>query len=83
MPRYFVDFTHNDAEIVDTVGQVLDSELAARREAVKALAEISAEEIPRDGPLLLTATVFNESRKTIFVCSVRFDFEVSHAQDGG
>jgi len=73
MPRFYVDFSHNGEVIHDTVGQELDSVDEAKREAVKALAEISAEEIPRDGPLTLTATVYDESRKVTFRGKITFD----------
>ena len=73
MPRFYVDFTHNGEVIHDTIGQELDSVNEAKREAVKALAEISAEEIPRDGPLTLTATVYDESRKVTFRGRITFE----------
>ena len=73
MPLFFFDFTQNDALQEDTVGQELADEKVAKREAVKALAEIAAEEIPRDGRLVLAVIVHDEDREVRF--SARLTFE--------
>lgn len=72
MPLFYFDFTANDDVSIDTIGQVLENENVAHKEAVKALAEIAAEEIPRDGKLVLTVTVTDADRKTLFRAQMTF-----------
>ena len=72
MPLFYFDFTANDDVSIDTIGQVLENENVAHKEAVKALAEIAAEEIPRDGKLVLTVTVTDADRQTLFRAQMTF-----------
>ena len=72
MPLFYFDFASNNDVSVDTVGQELDNEGLAHKEAVKALAEMAAEEIPRDGELVLTVTVCDSDRQTLFKAQMRF-----------
>jgi len=72
MPLFYFDFAANDDVSVDTIGQELENESVAHKEAVKALAEIAAEEIPRDGELVLTVTVTDADRQTLFRAQMTF-----------
>jgi len=72
MPQFYFDFASNDDVSVDTIGQELENEEMAHKEAVKALAEIAAEEIPRDGELVLTVTVTDAERQTLFTAQMTF-----------
>lgn len=72
MPVFYFDFTANDDVSIDTVGQELYDKGMAHKEAVKALAEIAAEEIPRDGKLVLTVTVNDAERHPLFKAQMIF-----------
>nr|WP_314262225.1 hypothetical protein [uncultured Devosia sp.] len=74
MPRYYFDITINDLTKTDNEGIDLVHEQAARREAVLTIAEIAAEEIPRDGSLLITINVRTESDLALFRTSVHFEY---------
>lgn len=73
MPLFYFDFTQNDVLNPDTVGQDLPDKNSAKREAVKALAEIAAEEIPRDGKLVLAVTLYDDTRAVQFSAKLTFE----------
>jgi len=73
MPLFYFDFTQNDVAHPDGVGQELQDITVAKREAVKALAEIAAEEIPRDGKLVLAVTLYDEDREVRFSAKLTFE----------
>lgn len=73
MPMFYFDFVHNGETNRDAVGQDLADEHVAQREAVRALAEIAAEEIPRDGKLVLAVTVADAGRRATFRALLTFD----------
>ncbi|KKB76920.1 hypothetical protein VW35_16160 [Devosia soli] len=73
MPLFYFDFTQNDVVNDDTTGQELADLATAKREAVKALAEIAAEEIPRDGKLFLSVTVCDHRRDICFTAKLTFE----------
>lgn len=73
MPLFYFDFTQNDVVNPDVVGQELPDRTSAKREAVKALAEIAAEEIPRDGKLVLAVTLYDEARRVQFSAKLTFE----------
>ena len=49
MPRYYFDSAENENVVRDDEGQLLPDDQAARNEAIRALPEIAASELP-DGP---------------------------------
>jgi hypothetical protein len=73
MPRYYFDFVQNDISNEDSTGQDFSDIRAAKHEAVKALAEIAAEEIPRDGKLVLAVTVHDETQTICFRAKLTFE----------
>jgi len=50
MPLFYFDVKDGDRLATDQVGTDLANHTVAREEATRALSEIAAEEIPRDGP---------------------------------
>lgn len=73
MPKYFFDIMQNDHLAIDHVGQDHENDHKAHREAVKAIAEIAAEEIPKDGKLELSVAVADETHHVLFRTHVRFE----------
>jgi hypothetical protein len=73
MALYFFDVTKNDENFPDPVGQEFPDEAHAHREAVKALAEMGAEEIPQDGNLILSITVSDDARNYLFCTRLSFE----------
>lgn len=73
MARYYFDILLNEQSRPDEEGLELSSESEARREAVHTLAEMAAEEIPRDGKLMLAVSVADQKRQHVFRAQVTFE----------
>ncbi|QYO76079.1 DUF6894 family protein [Devosia salina] len=73
MPIFFFDLDRNGDMQADDDGQDLPIAASAHREAVLALAEIAAEEIPRDGSLDISIAVRDDADRLLF--RTRFVFE--------
>ena len=73
MPRYYFDVTSNDELVIDDTGTEFPDVTQAHREAIRTLAEISAELIPLNGPRRLTIEVRDQSRKSVLKTQVSFD----------
>ncbi|MET3901422.1 hypothetical protein ABIB57_005393 [Devosia sp. UYZn731] len=73
MPKFFFDIVENDKVSIDHDGIEFDDRQQAHREAVKTIAAIAAEEIPKDGKLELTVAVADESHHVLFKTHVRFE----------
>lgn len=74
MPRYYFDISLNDQTKQDGEGVELVDEQAARREAVLTIAEIAAEEIPRDGQLQIVINVRDAQGDIRFRTRVQFEY---------
>lgn len=75
LQRYYFELRLNDETRPDDEGTDLADEASARREAVRTIASIAAEEIPHDGPLKLVITVSDDRRIQVFRTRVTFEFE--------
>lgn len=73
MPKYYFDFIENGELSKDLEGQTLGSDYEAHRQAVQAIAEVAAEEIPRDGKLDLCVVVADEDHRILFRTKVSFE----------
>ena len=75
MPRYFFHIHDREPLAVDHDGHDFADDAAARREAIRALVPIAAEEVPRDGDQLgLAIFVTDASGKPLL--SAKIDFQV-------
>lgn len=81
MQRFYFDLRVNDDIRPDADGIELPDQITARREAVRTIASIAAEEIPHDGPLKVIITVLDQKRAQVFKTNVTFDFEEVEATD--
>lgn len=80
MPMFYFDIIKNGDVSIDHRGHVLTDAGQAHREAVRALAEIGAEEIPKDGHLELSVAVANDRHHILF--RTRLSFEPGLTADG-
>ena len=72
MPRYYFDI-HSDDVARDNHGVEMPDAAAARLEAISALPEIAADEIPKDGDRQLYAVVVrDEQGHTIYTATLTF-----------
>ena len=75
MPRYHVHIHDGVFSTVDKDGHEFDNDAVARREAVKALCEIAADEVPQDGDRKdISVHVTDSGGRPLF--SARIDFHV-------
>ena len=73
VPKYYFDVRTNDHIQVDHDGTDLPNDREAHRAAIKAIAKLAAEEIPRDGPLQLTIGVADEDHHLLHRVRVTFE----------
>ncbi|HEV7346620.1 MAG TPA: hypothetical protein VGN60_13410 [Devosia sp.] len=73
MPKYFFDIIENGHLTVDHEGYELKDRHHAHREAVKTIAAMAAEEIPKDGDMKLTVAVADDRHHILFKTHVRFE----------
>lgn len=78
MPRFFFDFRDGEAFSDDDTGVELDGEVAARREAVRALAEIAREAPPHGtGRRQVALHVRDGEGRPVLVATLTFAVERS------
>lgn len=75
MQRYFFPIELNGESKQDDDGVELVDDAAAKREAIVTIAQLAAENIPHDGPLVLSVRVLDAALSTVFKTTVTFDFE--------
>lgn len=75
MHRYFFPIELNGKSKRDADGVDLMDDAAAKREAIVTIAQLAAENIPHNGPLVLSVRVLDAALSTIFKTTVTFDFE--------
>ena len=73
MPLYYFDVLRNGDTAIDAQGHELVDAQHAHKEAVRTLAEMGAEEIPKDGRLDLAVAVADERHRLLFKTSLRFE----------
>ena len=73
MARYYFDISLNEQLRPDEEGLELTDDPAARHEAVLTLAQMAAEEIPRDGKLVLAVSVSDHRRHPLFRAQITFE----------
>ena len=73
MPKYYFDVEKNGEISVDRDGSDLVDDSEAHREAIMAIAEIAAEEIPRDGNLRLVISVADQDHRNVLRTVVSFE----------
>jgi hypothetical protein len=73
MSLYYFDLLRNGEVSTDDQGQDLPDNDTAHKEAVRALAEIACEEIPKDGPLELQIVVYDDARQPLFRTRIMFE----------
>jgi len=73
--RYFFPIELNGKSKRDADGVDLMDDAAAKREAIVTIAQLAAENIPHNGPLVLSVRVLDAALSTIFKTTVTFDFE--------
>ena len=73
MARYYFDISLNEQLRPDEEGLDLPDDPAARHEAVLTLAQMAAEEIPRDGRLVLAVGVADQHRRPLFRAQITFE----------
>lgn len=73
MPLYYFDVLRNGDAVIDGHGHDLVDAQHAHKEAVRTLAEMGAEEIPKDGRLDLAVAVADARRRMLFKTSLRFE----------
>jgi hypothetical protein len=76
MPVFYFDVQDGDSLTLDQVGTELIDHNVARQEATRALSEIAAEEIPRDGPRREFGIIVRDDQRSV-VLELRLTF---HAQ---
>jgi hypothetical protein len=81
MPRFFFDVVENGDLALDHQGRDFADQRQAHREAVKTIAAIAAEEIPKDGMLELSVAVADETHHVLFSTHVRFEPGLPKAED--
>ncbi|WEK03369.1 MAG: hypothetical protein P0Y65_14350 [Candidatus Devosia phytovorans] len=86
MSQYYFDICQNGHVAKDQTGTSLASDAEAYREAVRTLAAIAAEEIPKDGRLDLSIAVADRVHRHLFTARVSFEpgtalAEAYHAED--
>lgn len=75
MPRYFFPMEFNGEVKKDNDGVELRDDAVAKREAVLAIAHLAAENIPHDGPMVLSISVLDPAFSVLFKTTVTFSFE--------
>jgi hypothetical protein len=73
MPKFFFDIIENDELAIDNDGTDFDDHHQAHREAVMTIAAMAAEEIPKNGKLVLTVAVADETHHVLFKTHVLFE----------
>lgn len=73
MPLFYFDILKNGELALDHQGHELASARIAHKEAVRALAEMGAEEIPKDGHLELAVAVADNRHRILFKTSLSFE----------
>jgi hypothetical protein len=73
MPRYHFNTHVAGTSKMDREGHEFANDAAARREAIKSLAEIAAEEVPKDGDRLdISINVTDDDDNALFSAAVIF-----------
>lgn len=73
MPRFFFAVVENGDLAVDHQGRDFADQRQAHRQAVKTIAAMAAEEIPKDDKLELSVAVADETHHVLFRTHVRFE----------